>query len=165
MSDYNVKFDSNVVEFLKELDGVIENTLEEIAGEIEAKAKRTTPVGKVSGGKTKNSWKHKVDAANYEAIIGNTEETAIWIELGTGDYALNGDGRKGGWYIPIGNGKGQISQEVVDKYGFKVVHGKNGVDFAFTHGMKPKRVLFNAVENSKGLIERKFKDNLGGLAK
>lgn len=165
MSKYEVRSENNVPEFLAALEQATFNALEGIGAEIEAKAKRTTPVGQVSGGKTKNSWKHKVDMGKNQVAIGNTEETAVWLELGTGDYALNGDGRKGGWYIPIGNGKGMISQEVVDAYHFKVVHGKDGMTYAFTHGMKPKRILHNAVEKSKSFIEKTLDSKLGGLGK
>lgn len=124
------------------------------AGELEAAVIRNTKVGKVAGGNTKQHWKYIVEEDEYKATIGNTEQTAIWLEFGTGDYALNGDGRKGGWYIPIGEGEGQISQAVVDAYHFKVVEGKNGIQFAYTTGMKPQRPLHNAFEGKESKIKK-----------
>ena len=152
----SVRIESNAIEVIGKVTDEINAWLEEAAGEIESQAKRNTPVGKVDGGGTKRDWKHKVDDDVHKAVIGNLQETAIWLELGTGDYALEGKGRKDGWYIPIGEGKGQISQSVVNAYGFKVVNGKNGMKFAFTHGMKPKRILHNAVESNKSKIQKRL---------
>ena len=81
-------------------------------------------------------------------------ENAIWEEFGTGEYALNGDGRKGKWYIPIGNAEGQISQNVVDAYGMKVVHGKGGVDYVETSGKGQKTVL-HRIFSKKRMPSRK----------
>ena len=150
-----VKFVSNAIEVIGKVSDAVNIWLEEASGELEAQAKRNTSVGKVAGGNTKQNWKHKVDDEKHEAVVGNMLETAIWLELGTGNYAINGDGRKGGWYIPIGEGKGQISQKVVDAYGFKVVHG-NDIDFAYTTGMKPQRPLHNAVETQKPKLQRRL---------
>lgn len=158
-----VKFESNKIEVLGKINDAVNIWLEEASGELESQAKRNTPVGKVNGGNTKQNWKHKVDENAHEAVVGNMLEEAIWLELGTGNYALNGDGRKGGWYIPIGEGKGQISQKVVDAYGFKVVHGKNGMTFAYTTGMRPKRILHNAVEANKGKLQRRLTQMLKGI--
>lgn len=129
--------------------------LHEAAGEVVSQTQRNTSVGKVSGGKTKGYWKYKVDESELKATIGNPDENAIWEEFGTGEYAVNGDGRKGGWYIKIGNGQNEISQSVVDAYGFKVVYGKNGVKYAFTKGKKPKRAFEKAFTSLKPSIIRR----------
>ena len=153
--DYSLR----VIEALN--DGVIKG-LTEAAVEIHAEAVRNTKPGKVNGGKTKGDWKYIVDDSELVATIGNTNENAIWEEFGTGEWALKGNGHRGGWYIPIGNGKGQIPQEVVDAYGFKVVGKKNGQKFAFTRGKKPKKMLQNAFLKKKGiavkLIEKAIKE-------
>lgn len=156
-----VKFEDNTIKFLNALEGEVNAWLEDAAGELESQTKRNTNVGKVGGGRTKAAWEHKVDEAKHEAVVGNPLQTAIWLEFGTGDYALEGDGRKGGWYIPIGEGEGQISQSVVDAYHFKVVHGKNGKKFAFTTGMKPQRPLHKAAEK----VEKKVLNRLSGRLK
>ena len=36
----------------------------------------------------KQNWKHVVDIANHEAVVGNPLENAVWEEFGTGDYAI-----------------------------------------------------------------------------
>lgn len=151
----SVEFQDFRIQVKEAIDRAAIQFLEEASYEIETQAIRNTKVGKVDGGDTKNSWKKVVDEGKLEAIVGNTEENAIWEEFGTGEYALEGKGRKGGWYIPIGEGRGQISQTVVDAYGMRTVEGENGVKFAFTTGKKPKRMLHKAFETKKPAIKRR----------
>lgn len=159
----DVVFEDYTITVKKALGEKAVAALEEAAGEIESQTKRNTKVGKVGGGKTKNKWQHKVNESTLTAYIGNTEDTAVWVEFGTGEYALEGKGRKGGWYIPIGNGKGFISQAVVDAYGFRVVHGKDGKKYAFTKGMKPQRPFFKAYNSMKNKIIRMMQERFRGL--
>ena len=92
-----------------------------------------------------------------EAKIGSPLEHAIYQELGTGEWALNKNGRKPPWYVPIGNGNNQMPEEVANRYGFKIVYGKNGMKFAEVRGQRPERPLYKAFETSKGKIERRVK--------
>lgn len=162
----SVEFQDFSIQVKEALEAAAIQFLEEAASELESQAKRNTSVGKVSGGKTKGDWKHVVDEAKLEATIGNTNENAIWEEFGTGEHALEGKGRKGGWYIPIGEGAGQISQSAVDAYHMKVAYGKDGMKYAYTTGKKPKRMLHNAFEKNKAKIIRRanqiFKERLDG---
>ena len=68
--------------------------LHESGGEVVAQTVRNS---RVDTGKTAGSFQNVVDVGKYEATIGSSEENAIWEEFGTGEYALHGDGRKGGW--------------------------------------------------------------------
>ena len=110
--------------------------LEEASGELEAQVKRNT---KVDTGKTKNSWEHIVDADKMEVQIGSRYQNALWEELGTGIYALNGGGRKKKWVYRTEDGK-----------------------FHTTVGKKPRRALHRAYESKKNLIireaRRRFKE-------
>ena len=108
-----------------------ETFLEEVGGEVEAQAKRNT---KVDTGKTKGSWEHKVDADKMEVQIGSRYKNALWEELGTGIYALNGDGRKTKWVYRTEDGK-----------------------FHATVGKKPRRALYRAYESKKNAIIREAK--------
>ena len=94
----NVQFEDNRVRVINALNEGILNFLEEASGEIEAQAKRNT---RVETSQTKGAWTHRVDNAKFEAVVGNPLENAIWEEFGTGEYAIHGDGRKGGWNIKI----------------------------------------------------------------
>ena len=110
--------------------------LEEVGGEVEAQTKQNT---KVDTGKTKGSWEHIVNADKMEVQIGSRYKNALWEELGTGIYALNGDGRKNKWVYRTPDGK-----------------------FHTTVGKKPRRALYNAYNSKKNLIireaRRRFKE-------
>ena len=112
------------------------NWLEEASGELEAQTKRNT---KVDTGKTKGSWEHVVHEHKLEAEVGSRYKNALWEELGTGIYALNGDGRKTKWVYRTEDGK-----------------------FHATVGKKPRRALYRAFESKKNLIireaRRRFKE-------
>ena len=113
-----------------------EQFLEEVGGEVEAQTKRNT---KVDTGKTKGSWEHIVNADKMEVQIGSRYQNALWEELGTGIYALNGDGRKTKWVYRTEDGK-----------------------FHATVGKKPRRALYRAYESKKNAIireaRRRFKE-------
>ena len=126
--------------------------LEEIASEIESLAASNT---RVATGKTKSKWTHVT--VRLKAVIGNTEENAIWEEFGTGEYALYGNGRKGEWYVCIGYGKNQMTPETAAKYHFKIVYGKGGTKYAVCKGKKPTRALYNAFMQVKPTLEATFK--------
>lgn len=89
--DYSIK----VKEVIAEL---AHNAVEECCGELESQVKANTAV---DTGQTKNAWTHRVVesmlAGKTEGTVGNPMENSVWEEFGTGEYALNGNGRKGGW--------------------------------------------------------------------
>ena len=97
-----VEFHDFSIEVKGALDDAVSAYLYEAAGELEAQVKRNSRVG---SGQLKNSWTYKVDESKGEATIGSPLENAIWEEFGTGEFALNGDGRKGGWYYKDDKGK------------------------------------------------------------
>ena len=139
--------DIKFIDHTEEVQGVIAElayaSFEEVAGELESQVKRNTAV---KTGQTKNSWRHRVYgsmmAGEYHAEVGSDYQNAIWEEFGTGDYALNGNGRKGGWFYEDEKGDGH-----------------------FTHGKKPRRPFHNAYTSLKNKlirhIQSKFK---GGLS-
>ena len=103
--------------------------LYEAALAIEAQVKQNTAV---DTGQLKGSWNHTVDESKGEAKVGSPLENAIWEEFGTGEYALNGNGRKGGWFYEDTKGEGH-----------------------FTHGKRPRRALHKAFETKKPAIIRR----------
>lgn len=111
--------------------------LEEAAGELESAVKRNT---RVDTGQTKNSWRHIVEDETLTATVGNELENSIWEELGTGEYALNGDGRKGGWSYRDARG-----------------------EWHFTMGKKPSRAFFKAFTAMKAKIIQIIENKLKGL--
>ena len=148
-------FSANVEDLMSELLG---NALEEIGAEISSQAARNT---RVSSGETKRKWDYFVTQNNEKAsvTIGNPLENAIWEEFGTGEYALNGDGRKGGWYIVAD------SAPELAKYNMKVVYGKDGKKFYYTKGKPPSRALYKAWEQNKSKVQEHIGNVLKELSK
>ena len=119
----------------------VDAVLEECAGELESQVKRNS---RVDTGKTKNSFRHRVVgsvlAEHYEATIGSSDENAIWEEFGTGEYAIHGNGRKGGWSY----------------------EDETGV-WHHTKGKTPSRAFWNAYTSLKTKLIRKIQNSLKGL--
>lgn len=133
----DIIFEDNILQVIEAMNDKINVALEESAGELESRTKRNT---RVKTGQTKNSWKHKVNTESHEAVVGSDYENAIWEEFGTGEYALNGDGRKGGWFYKDEQGNGH-----------------------FTKGKTPSRALFRAYTALKNKIKKHLQDALKDL--
>ena len=133
----DVKYENFTIECKEAIGENINAVLEECAAELESQAKRNT---RVNTSETKNNWKHHVDDGNHVAIIGNPLENAIWEEFGTGEHALKGKGRKGGWFYEDEEGNGH-----------------------FTHGKKPSRAFWHAYTSLKSKIIKHIQDSLKGL--
>ena len=90
----SVQFIDNTIEVIGAIKDAALVFLEEAAGELESQAMRNT---RVDTGQTKGAWSHKIEESALQAIVGNPLENAIWEEFGTGEYAVNGNGRKTPW--------------------------------------------------------------------
>ncbi len=129
-----IQFENNLISVLGAMDNAINIALEECAGELEAQTKRNT---RVDTGRTKNSWRHVVDKEKHEAIIGSDYQNAIWEEFGTGEYALNNNGRKGGWCYR--DSKGELH---------------------FTRGKTASRAFYRAYVSLKSKVESRLQNAL-----
>ena len=140
----DVEFKDHSIEVKNALNSLAVAALEEAAGELEAQVKRNyDPYRKT--GQTGGSFQHRVTSNGdvHTAEIGSPLENAIWEEFGTGDYAVNGNGRKGGWFY-------------VDEKG----------DGHFTHGKEPRRLFHKAYTTKKTALIRIIQNKLkGGLSK
>lgn len=96
---------------------------------------------RVGTGQLKSSWQNRVDEGELKATIGSPLENAIWEEFGTGEYALYGDGRKGGWYYQDDNGK-----------------------WHHTYGKTPTRAFHNAYVTMKPAIINRAKQIGGNMS-
>jgi len=119
------------------IDDRINATLEEAAGELKSQTQRNS---RVDTGQTKNSFQHKVVNSEHTAYIGSNHENAIWEEFGTGEYALKGNGRKGGWHYKDAKG-----------------------EWHYTTGKKPSRAFWNAYTSLKAKIINIIQNSLKGL--
>lgn len=132
-----IEFKDNTIQVKEAIDNQINAVLEECAGELESQVKRNS---RVRTGKTKSSFRHHVDDAKHVATIGSGDENSIWEEFGTGEHALKGNGRKGGWFYEDEEGNGH-----------------------FTHGKKPSRAFWNAYTALKSKIINRIQNSLKGL--
>ena len=123
----SVEFWDNSVQVKAALSEAAIAYLYEAGGELEAQVKRNSRVGT---GQLKNSWTYKIDESDGVCTVGSPLENAIWEEFGTGEFAVNGDGRKGGWYYK-------------DKKTGKFVH---------TFGKKPNRAFQSAFNSLKSAL-------------
>ena len=137
MAKAEVIFEDYTIKVQNAIDDKINAVLEECAGELESQAKRNS---RVDTGKTKNSFRHKVVDSEHTAYIGSDDENAIWEEFGTGEYALEGNGRKGGWAYEDAKG-----------------------DWHYTHGKKPSRAFWKAYTSLKDKLITHIQNALKGL--
>lgn len=135
----NVQFQDFSMQVKAALEEAAVQFLHEAAGELASQTARNSPV---DTGQLKNSWQYKVDENKLEATIGSPLENAIWNEFGTGEYALNGDGRKGGWFYEDRKGEGH-----------------------FTHGKHPQRTMHKAFTKLKPKIIKRAEQVLKGTMK
>lgn len=110
--------------------------LYEAGGELQAQTMRNS---RVDTGQTKGSYQYKVQEGTGESTVhvGSNLQNAIWEEFGTGEYALHGDGRKGGWKYVDAKGKGH-----------------------FTRGKTANRPLYNAFNTLREKLKRRLQEIL-----
>lgn len=150
-----VTFKDNSVKVKTALNDAIIAFLNESAGELQSLAARNT---RVDSGDTKGKWDYKVDESIKTATIGNPLENSIWEEFGTGEYALNGDGRKGGWYVH----ESELSEKAKGRMAKRVIDGKT---YYFTRGKTPSRAFWKAYTASKTKIIKRFEKEISGKMK
>lgn len=119
----SIKFKNNSAAIKQCLERGCGRWLENTAEAITQKVRQNTAV---DTGRTRDGWTKIVNKDAGIAFVGNTTENAVWEEFGTGEYALSGDGRKGGW-----------------------VYADEKGGFHFTRGKQPKRAFQKAYLQSK----------------
>ena len=127
-----VNITDNSGELLRILEGRKAAALEAIGITAEGYAKIRTPV---DTGRLRNSITHAVKG--NDVYIGTNVEYAVWLELGTGIYASDGNGRQSPWGYYDRNGKYHV-----------------------TRGTKPRHMLKKAAsehtQEYKDIIKRKM---------
>lgn len=116
-------------EVKKAMEKQIEVALNAVGLEAEgdAKLELENDPRRVDTGRLRNSVTHLVTDERGEkyAVIGTNVKYGIWVHEGTGIYAVNGDGRKTGWWYTDEKGERH-----------------------FTRGMHPNRFLRNAIDKN-----------------
>ncbi len=92
----------------------------------------------VATSRLKQSIDYIVDDDELVGYVGTNVDYAIYVELGTGEFAENGNGRKGGWMYKDPSG-----------------------EWFFTWGIEPQPYLRPAFRQTKGQIEALAKSIFG----
>lgn len=145
------------------LDDAVNQFLEEAASELQSEAQRNSAFSRNLHG----TWNHVVDEDEKVATVGNPMQLAIWMEMGTGEYALEGKGRKGYWVYVKGNssvteanpGKARTLEEAKLAVAFL---REKGLDAYYTKGQKPRRMLWKAFQSKKAAIISRAEQVLKG---
>lgn len=163
----NVEFQDFSVKVKGAMEDAITAYLYEAAGEIEAQtARNSTPGKKYRGIQAQNLWEYAVDEKDKEATVGSKHEAAYWEELGTGEYALNNDGRKGWWVYVEGNDTPRANQKKYTRdeaIGIAASMRAEGLDAHATNGSEPKRPLYRAFTSLKSALIQRAEKVLKGL--
>lgn len=154
-----VQFTDNSVQVKADLDKALIAFLREASAEVKTQAERFTPTGSAQ---LKRSWETVVDQAKMQAIIGNTLEYAIYQELGTGEYALEGKGRKGYWVYVKDSDSGKMSKSsksytLAEARRIMAILREEGLEAYYTKGTRPKRMLYKAFKMWKPKIQARAK--------
>ena len=155
-----VTFTDNSVKVKADLEKALIAFLHEASAEIKTQAERYTPTGE--GAQLKKHWEKVVDAGKKQAIIGNTLEYAIYQEFGTGEYALEGKGRKGYWVYVKDSDSGKMSKSsksytLAEARRIMAMLRADGVEAYYTKGTRPKRMLYKAFKMWKPKIQARAK--------
>lgn len=127
-----IEFTDNSAQVKAMLSDGVKAFLYESDGELQAQTMRNS---RVDTGQTRGSYQYKVSEGASESTVhvGSNLQNAIWEEYGTGEYALHGDGRKGGWFYKDARGQGH-----------------------FTKGKRPNRPLYNAFNSLREKLKRRL---------
>lgn len=139
-----VKYENNFNKAMDLLDENVEAVLIASSEIVRSQAKaNVTAAGRVDTGKLRDDIDYRLRkdgraVGDMVSDVGSPDNHAIYNELGTGEFADNGAGRKGGWYYPGSDGK---------------MH--------FTKGLKPIHFMRNAFRSTKSEVQSVMKSGLG----
>ena len=132
-----VQFTDNSIEVKAELNETTINWLYTWANEIASHAKDNVKMEGDEGVQLRKSYRAEVDEGAGEAQVGTDLESGYWEEFGTGEHAVNGDGRKGWWVWKEGyegNGGKVLSEQEAKAIAASdpTIHATNGRPPAYT---------------------------------
>ena len=111
--DYNIKFTDNTPQLHEALEAWVERVLTIWGMKVQDYAQLLVPTGTANstgiegyvGGALKQSLTYALDLAKKTVTIGSSLFYSVYVELGTGVHATNGNGRKTPWVWKDFNGK------------------------------------------------------------
>lgn len=164
----SVEFKDNSVAVKNALDDACIAFLYEAAGELESRTIRNSRPVKYGRHDVRGNWKYTVDEGEKEARVGNPLEASYWEELGTGEYALNKDGRKGWWVYVEGNDTPSSNQKYYTEKEAKETAAylrSQGLDAHATNGTEANRPLYRAFTSLRAALIKRAEDVLGARLK
>lgn len=125
----NFQFEDNSKQVKKQLHQTNETAMLSVLLMIKGQAKA---LARVDSGEMRNRLDHKIigKGSKVTGQVGSPNEHALYNEFGTGEFAENGAGRKGGWVYKAPDG-----------------------NWYFTYGMKPRPFLRPAFRQNKQRIK------------
>lgn len=151
----HVKYEDYSVSVTTAMEEACTAFLHEASAELMSQAQRRTKMGARDGYDVKGTWAYKVNETAKTSQVGNPLEASYWEELGTGEYALNKDGRKGWWVYVEGQSNHPSSQKIRTKEEAEETAAylrSKGLPAHATNGREPNRPLHNAYVATKGKI-------------
>lgn len=136
-----MQFQDNTDKVKREMHDVLLGALTKgsllVVGQVKTLSRRDT-------GALSDSFSHEVidEGEDMHSKIGSPLDYAVHNEFGTGEFAENGSGRKGGWYYRGQDGK---------------LH--------FTRGMKPNPALRTSFRKNKKRVQDIMSEDLGASFK
>jgi hypothetical protein len=158
--DYSVKVKNAIAE-------KVIASLYEVGGEMKSRVAR---LSRRKTSQTAGSYDYKVDEGGLAVHIGSDYQNAIWEEFGTGEHAMNGDGRKGWWVYVTGSpsksssttkGKSYRSPKQAEM-AVALLRDK-GLDAHMTKGKTANRPLYRTMKYTAPRFEKRLKEVLGEL--
>lgn len=134
-----VEFQDFTIHVTEALEDAALQWLEEAGSVLQRQAANNTRVGT---GETAGKWDYMVDEGTKKCEIGNPLQNAIWEEFGTGEHALEGNGRKGGWTYKDEEGH-----------------------WHHTYGKKARRPFWKAYSSLKNQLIKFIQDKVKGAMK
>lgn len=122
-------------------------------------------------GQTAGSYEtSSVDEGQMCIHVGSNYENAIWEEFGTGEFAENGDGRKGWWVFvegqrgggPHGGGKSYATKDQAKRA--MAILRKKGLPAFYTRGKHARHPFRDGYNASKSKIIKRAEELFGGLS-
>ena len=165
-----VQFEDNRVKVKAAIKEQAIAFLHEVAGELVAQVVRNIPAKGRWFSEQAEQWRYEVDESGLKATVGNPMERSLWTEFGTGEYAVNGDGRKGYWVYVKDSGTGEESAYTGGK-SYTLEEAKqivaimraDGLDARYTKGQQAYRPLETAFNNFKPKIKQEAERRFGKL--
>lgn len=156
-----VEFLDFSIEVKDALEDAVTAYLHEAAGELHGQTVRNSRQNNWNYGDIKATalWEFEVDEGEKMAQVGSPHEAGYWEEFGTGEHALNGDGRKGWWvYIEGGGDSPKGGQKYYTKdeaLQIMAMLQEDGFDAHITDGHDPNRPLYRAFTSLKSPLKRR----------